>query len=225
MNRLTRKFRDLDDAVNNSNEVFNLRKRPAPTEEKTSTTKRNPLAQFDKFSRTELLLSGWEMIDENFPLPIEGLLDTKFVGYVNTKDRYEDATPSSPMFGVDCEMCMTTKSEQELTRISVVDERCGVVYEQLVKPDNYITNYLTKYSGITPAMMRGVTKRLEDVQLDLRELLPEDAILVGHSLSNDLHAMKMFHPYIIDTRLVKRCLIEKVVFVRSTWRRVRNRKC
>ena len=36
----------------------------------------------------------------------------------------------------------------------------------------------------------------------LRRLLPRDAILVGHSFSVDLRALKMFHPYIIDTALM-----------------------
>lgn len=86
--------------------------------------------------------------------------------------------------------------------MSVVDEHLQVFYEQLVKPDNRIVDYLTKYSGITPKMMKNVKKRLPEVQEDLRRLLPEDAILVGQSLSNDLHALKMMHPYVIDTRCV-----------------------
>ena len=36
----------------------------------------------------------------------------------------------------------------------------------------------------------------------IQDLLPADAILVGHSLKFDLRAMKMFHPYIIDTALI-----------------------
>ena len=37
---------------------------------------------------------------------------------------------------------------------------------------------------------------------DIQGLLPANAILVGHSLSVDLRAMKMFHPHIIDTALI-----------------------
>lgn len=66
-----------------------------------------------------------------------------------------------------------------------------VVYESLVKPHNQITNYLTKYSGITEKMLQNVHKRIEDVQDDLIKLLPADAILVGHSLNTDLHAIKV----------------------------------
>lgn len=60
-----------------------------------------------------------------------------------------------------------------------------------MKPHNQITNYLTRYSGITEKMLQNVHKRIEDVQDDLIKLLPADAILVGHSLNTDLHAIKV----------------------------------
>ena len=72
----------------------------------------------------------------------------------------------------------------------------------LVLPENPITNYLTQFSGITKSTLEGVTKRLTDVQDDLRKLLPRDAILVGQSLNSDLHALKMMHPYVIDTSVI-----------------------
>ena len=40
-------------------------------------------------------------------------------------------------------------------------------------------------------MLEDVPPRLEDVQNDLRKILPPDAILVGQSLNCDLSAMKM----------------------------------
>ena len=72
----------------------------------------------------------------------------------------------------------------------------------LVLPENPITNYLTQFSGITKKTLEGVTKRLSDVQEDLQKLLPRDAILVGQSLNSDLHALKMMHPYVIDTSVI-----------------------
>lgn len=72
----------------------------------------------------------------------------------------------------------------------------------MVKPDNEIVDYLTQYSGITKGMLENVTIKLENVQRDLQKLLPVDAILVGQSLNSDLHALKMMHPYIIDTSVI-----------------------
>ena len=44
--------------------------------------------------------------------------------------------------------------------------------------------------------------RLINVQKDLKQLLPSDAILVGQSLNSDLAAMRMLHPYVIDTSVI-----------------------
>ncbi|EPB74069.1 hypothetical protein ANCCEY_06856 [Ancylostoma ceylanicum] len=76
-----------------------------------------------------------------------------------------------------------------------IREDGSVVFDTLVKPKNEITDYLTKFSGITPALMEPVTTTVEDVQEVIRAVLPPDAILCGHSLEFDLRAMRMAHPY------------------------------
>jgi RNA exonuclease 1 len=40
-------------------------------------------------------------------------------------------------------------------------------------------------------MLADVTTTLDDVQAAMQKILPEDAILVGHSLNCDLMAMKV----------------------------------
>ncbi len=77
-----------------------------------------------------------------------------------------------------------------------------MVYHTLVKPEARITNYLTRFSGITEGMLVNVDTRLSDVQEALRSLLPPDAVLVGQSLYSDLHALRMMHPYVIDTSVI-----------------------
>ncbi|XP_043649182.1 small RNA degrading nuclease 5 [Drosophila teissieri] len=153
----------------------------------------------DKFPRTKLLLSALQMVDEGYPIPMQGELHTRFRDFKFTKEVYAPVTNRSPMFGVDCEMCHTEAGCNELTRISIVNEKYETVYETLVLPNNRITDYLTQYSGITAEIMQQVTKKLKVVQKEVSELLPSDAILVGQSLNSDLNAMKMMHPYVIDT--------------------------
>ncbi|XP_076310400.1 RNA exonuclease 5 [Tachypleus tridentatus] len=151
-------------------------------------------------SRIDLLLSPVQLIIENFPLPVIDKDEPS--DYCFTKKEYLEVSPHSPLFALDCEMCMTTEKKLELTRVSIVNEHLEVVYDSLVKPHNKIINYLTKYSGITKSMLDPVTTRLEDVQKDIQYLLPSDAILCGHSLNCDLEALKMIHPYVIDTSVI-----------------------
>jgi RNA exonuclease 1 len=61
---------------------------------------------------------------------------------------------------------------------------------------------VTQYSGITASMMEPVTKTLADVHTFLLTTLPSNAILAGHSLEYDLHALKLWHGRVVDTSLL-----------------------
>ncbi|XP_034043617.1 RNA exonuclease 5-like isoform X2 [Thalassophryne amazonica] len=110
---------------------------------------------------------------------------------------------SSPLYGLDCEMCLTVHG-YEVVRVSLVDSDGTCVLDELVKPKNRIIDYLTKFSGITAAMLQPITTTLRDVQAKLKMLLPRDAVLVGHSLENDLQALQLIHRHVIDTSLLYR---------------------
>lgn len=156
---------------------------------------------FENFSRKCLLLSTYQMMQEGYPMPVK-TKGCKYRGFVFTKDKYEEVTEKSPLFAVDCEMCYTVIGRNELTRVSIMTEDGEVIYDELVKPKNRITNYLTRFSGITKELLDPVTKTLEEVQQDIKNLLPADAILCGQSLNSDLMALKVFHPYVIDTSVI-----------------------
>ncbi|EDL17191.1 RIKEN cDNA 2610020H08, isoform CRA_f [Mus musculus] len=76
----------------------------------------------------------------HFPLPgspnYENFILTKYTGFI---------TDSSPLFGLDCEVCLTSMGK-ELTRISLVTEGGYCLIDELVKPDLKILDYLTRYS-------------------------------------------------------------------------------
>nr|XP_020729432.1 putative RNA exonuclease NEF-sp isoform X2 [Odocoileus virginianus texanus] len=149
-----------------------------------------------KVGLTSYLLTKEEM--ETYHFPLQGFPDCE--NFVPTKCN-GSVTDNSPLFGLDCEMCLTSKG-RELTRISLVAEGGDCVMDELVKPDNKIVDYLTSFSGITKKILNPVTTKLKDVQRQLKMLLPPDAVLVGHSLDLDLRALKMIHPYVIDTSLL-----------------------
>ncbi|XP_046943341.1 RNA exonuclease 5 [Lynx rufus] len=149
-----------------------------------------------KVGLTRCLLTKEEM--KTFHFPLQGFPDCE--NFVPTKC-HGSVTDNSPLFGLDCEMCLTSKG-RELTRISLVAEGGCCVMDELVKPDNKVLDYLTSFSGITKKILNPVTTKLKDVQRQLKALLPPDAVLVGHSLGLDLRALKMIHPYVIDTSLL-----------------------
>ncbi|KFB36086.1 AGAP005406-PA-like protein [Anopheles sinensis] len=156
----------------------------------------------DKYPRTQLLLSPIQMINEGYPVPLTGTLQHRYRNYVTTSDYYLPVTPRSPMFGLDCEMCGIAGNKSVLTRVSIVDEAGATIYDELVKPRQPIVDYRFEFSGITKEMLANVTKRIEDVQREIRALLPRDAILVGQSLNCDMDALQMMHPYVIDSSIV-----------------------
>ncbi|KAF3001984.1 hypothetical protein E8E13_007784 [Curvularia kusanoi] len=111
-------------------------------------------------------------------------------------------TAGRHIISVDCEMCKAENDQLVLTRISLLNWDGSVAMDKLVRPDVPIKDYLTQWSGITPAMLENVTTTLADIQKELLELINPRTILIGHSLNSDLNAMKLTHPFIIDTGIL-----------------------
>ncbi|KAI6037556.1 hypothetical protein EDC04DRAFT_3141981 [Pisolithus marmoratus] len=161
---------------------------------------------------SQYVLTLQEMIENDYPVP-SYMADVfeKPSGWVETPRPEHDSILSIPakrprVYAVDCEMCMT-EDGKELARICVIEYESGIViYDKLVKPPKPVTDYLTRWSGMTEAHLATATTTLSDVQAYLLTILSPPggptSILVGHSLESDLKALRLCHPLCIDTALV-----------------------
>lgn len=105
------------------------------------------------------------------------------------------------VFGFDCEMVQVANGVSALARATLVDARTAeVVLDILVKPLEPVVDYVTRFSGITEAMLSCVTTTLSDAQKALLHHITEDAFVIGHSLENDFKACKLLpRCWILDT--------------------------
>uniref|UniRef100_A0A183BPT1 Exonuclease domain-containing protein n=1 Tax=Globodera pallida TaxID=36090 RepID=A0A183BPT1_GLOPA len=155
--------------------------------------------------KAQLLMSLADMAYARYPFPTS-VFDEKTHSsdpkIRASRPNYRRVNEQSPIFVVDCEMCLTTAQRLELTRISMVNEAGETLLDELVKPHNKIIDYITSKSGITEHLLRNVHTSLKDVQKRVCALLTDDAILCGHSLENDLLALQLSHPFCIDTSML-----------------------
>ncbi|KAH9025150.1 ribonuclease H-like protein [Lactarius hengduanensis] len=172
-------------------------------EKKRRLQERISAERTQKKSPAQYILTTEQMVENDYPVP-SYLADvfTKSEGWIETPQATADAEGSQEVYAVDCEMCMTNDGKA-LTRVCVIDFDSGkVVYDRLVKPPSPITDYLTRYSGITAEALDPVITTLADVQTHLRTLINPSTILLGHSLESDLRALQLAHPHCIDTALL-----------------------
>jgi len=122
-------------------------------------------------------------------------------GYVQTLSG-EHSRKCAPLVAIDCEMCVTSAGKPELTRVTVVGMHGEVLLDELVKPYSPIVDYCTRFSGITPELLGPITTRIEQIQIAILRMIDRETIIVGHSLENDLHALKIAHATVVDTALI-----------------------
>lgn len=72
-----------------------------------------------------------------------------------------------------------------------------------VKPRKPVIDHRTDYSGVTAQHLEGCQVRLGHVQAELIQRLGSaPTFLVGHALDGDMRALRLLHPWLIDTALL-----------------------
>ncbi|PKA46278.1 Small RNA degrading nuclease 3 [Apostasia shenzhenica] len=115
------------------------------------------------------------------------------------------ATTTTKMVAIDCEMVLCEDGTDEVVKICIIDQEMKVKLEKLVKPSKTIVDYRTEITGVSAEDLVGITRSLVEVQESIRKLLKKGTILVGHSLHNDLRALKIEYKRVIDTAYVFKC--------------------
>lgn len=109
---------------------------------------------------------------------------------------------STKLIAVDCEMVLCEDGTEALVKVCAVDRNLQVKLDAVVNPKKAIADYRTEITGISATDLDGVTCSLPDVQESMKKLLSHGTILVGHSLNNDLQALKVDHARVIDTSYI-----------------------
>ncbi|XP_023945965.2 RNA exonuclease 4 [Bicyclus anynana] len=94
-------------------------------------------------------------------------------------------------YAIDCEM-VGSGNRSILARVSIVNENGTVVIDEYVKPTSQVTDYRTCVSGIKRQRLANGSD-FSKVQKMVQQMI-NGAILVGHSLSNDLAVLGLSHP-------------------------------
>ncbi|KAL4966367.1 ribonuclease H-like domain-containing protein [Aspergillus stella-maris] len=110
---------------------------------------------------------------------------------------------------LDCEMVLVEGERTELAFLSVVDFFTGdVLINNYVKPTKRVINWSTRYSGITRTAMNAAIAAGQALdgwpgaQQALWQYADAETILIGHSLHNDLKALRIIHPKIVDSAIL-----------------------
>ncbi|XP_027334795.1 small RNA degrading nuclease 1-like [Abrus precatorius] len=120
---------------------------------------------------------------------------------INLKNKSK-VMKSTEMVAVDCEMVLCEDGTDALVKVCVVDHNLEVKLNELVKPDKGIADYRTDVTGVSSQDLETVTCSLADVQKSIKKLLSKGTILVGHSLHNDLHVLKLDYVRVVDTSYI-----------------------
>lgn len=98
---------------------------------------------------------------------------------------------------MDCEMVGTGHKGRysELARCSIVSYNGDVVYDKYIKPTNPVTDFRTRWSGISWSHLSKATPFTEARKEILKIIAGK--VIIGHAIHNDFKALSYGHPAIL----------------------------
>jgi DNA polymerase III epsilon subunit-like protein len=123
---------------------------------------------------------------------------------------YHAMNPKRSAVALDCEMVSVgDNNESEIARISAIDYLTGeILIDTLVQPLQRVTNWRTKYSGITKkAMTAAITqgrilKGWPEARASLFSHIDANTIMVGQALNHDFIALGIQHQRVVDSAIL-----------------------
>lgn len=96
---------------------------------------------------------------------------------------------------IDCEMVGVGSDGKRsaLVRISMVNFQGEILYDAVVRPEEYVTDFRTAYSGVQKRDLRDAVP-FSEAQATVAKLL-KDRIIVGHALNNDFRVLLLPPPH------------------------------
>lgn len=154
-------------------------------------------------------------VEHNFGIPEPA--DAKYLRELKlTPLSKPDIPPKRCAVVLDCEMVGVHGGSSEAIRLSAVDYLSGdVLVDSLIKPDQRIVSWRTKYSGVSPPMLASACARgdilrgWKGAREELYKHIDSKTVLVGQSLQNDLRVLRMVHTRIIDSAILTKNLVEE----------------
>lgn len=129
---------------------------------------------------------------------------------VHRTPKHQPNSPKATAVAIDCEMGTALDGETALIRVTMIDYFTSYVYvDTLVYPDVPLLHCNTKYSGVTQAAMNSARRNgtclfgEAAARAAIWQWVDNRTVVVGHSVNNDLVALKWLHTVVADSLLLE----------------------
>uniref|UniRef100_A0A7S3JUD6 C3H1-type domain-containing protein n=1 Tax=Aureoumbra lagunensis TaxID=44058 RepID=A0A7S3JUD6_9STRA len=128
-------------------------------------------------------------------------------------------TRQVPTFALDVECVATgiTHNDRSVAQIGVVDADFNVVFNAYVKPSKSVISYLTPLTGIHAQLIQEKGISFEEAMLSLREILPKNAVIVGHNIGQDAQWLGLHAPADVSSLLDTAALFRAYDPMKRRW--------